>query len=153
MPSHTERKFLPYTPPQVFSLVADVERYPEFLPWVSAVRIRERKDSEIRADLIASFGALKETFTSHVILRRPRATKDAGEIHVELVEGPFHFLENQWRFLPHEEGTIVDFTITFRFRSKVLEKLAGFMFHHALTTMVSAFEKRAEALYRPPLKY
>ncbi|MCB2081489.1 MAG: type II toxin-antitoxin system RatA family toxin [Rickettsiales bacterium] len=148
MPAYSEERVLPYTPAQLYALVADIEKYPEFLPWVAAARITERHENELRADLVAAFKNFRETFTSHVILESPAEEMGKGSIHVELVEGPFHNLENRWVFLPEgPDKTRVQFFIDFRFRSKMLEKLIGFLFEQALATMVSAFEKRANILF------
>ena len=94
MPRHAETRPLPYSPEQMFDLVADVGRYQDFLPWVAATRIRQRDEKSILADLIVGFGPLRETFTSRVALDRPKA------IDVDYVEGPLKQLHNSWRFAP-----------------------------------------------------
>ena len=142
MPRHTEKRRLPYAPEQVFDLVADVRRYPEFLPWVAAVRIRSDGATDMVADLVVGFRALKETFTSKVHKRRPH------EIEIDYVEGPLKYLHNSWRFRPDGSGgTEVDFCVDFAFRSRLFETLAGQMFDRALRRMIGAFEDRARALY------
>jgi len=142
MPRHSETRHLPYTPEQLFNLVADVERYNEFLPWVVAVRIRSASDKEILADLVVGFSAFKERFTSQVTLDKPR------RIHVEYIEGPLKYLHNEWRFDPAEEGgTNIFFSVDFAFRSRIFQALAGEMFDRALRRMTDAFERRAAALY------
>ncbi|HEY6917151.1 MAG TPA: type II toxin-antitoxin system RatA family toxin [Allosphingosinicella sp.] len=142
MPRHTEKRNLPYTPEQLFDLVADVKRYQEFLPWVAATRIRSDSETEMVADLIVGFGALKETFTSRVQKVRPR------EITVEYVEGPLKYLTNSWKFAPDGKGgTDVDFCVDFAFKSRIFETLAGQVFDRALRRMIFAFEERAAALY------
>ncbi len=93
MPTHAEKRLLRYTPEQMFDLVADVKRYPEFLPWVAATRIRSDSDALMVADLVVGFKAIKETFTSRVRKRRPR------EIVVDYIEGPLKYLHNSWTFL------------------------------------------------------
>lgn len=141
MPKHSETRILPYTPEQLFDLVADVGRYQEFLPWVAATRVRSDSEMEMVADLIVGFKALKETFTSRVHKSRPR------EIEIDYVEGPLKYLHNEWRFSPAGAGTKVDFMVDFAFRNRIFEALAGQMFDRALRRMIGAFEERAEALY------
>jgi coenzyme Q-binding protein COQ10 len=141
MPRHTEHRFLPYTPDQLFDLVADVKRYDEFLPWVTAVRVRSSTETEMVADLIVGFGAFRERFTSRVGKERP------GRIVVDYVEGPLKFLHNEWRFEPAEGGTNLGFTVDFAFRNRIFEAVAGQVFDRALRKMTNAFEERAAALY------
>jgi coenzyme Q-binding protein COQ10 len=142
MPRHSETKHLPYTPDQLFDLVADVRRYDEFLPWVTAVRVRSSSETEMVADLIVGFGAFKERFTSRVHKERP------NRILVEYVEGPLRYLTNEWRFdAAPQGGTDVHFCVDFAFRSRLFESLAGAMFDRALRKMTGAFEERAAALY------
>ena len=142
MPRHSETRFLPYTPDQLFDLVADVGSYDEFLPWVSAVRIRSDSEREMVADLIVGFNAFKERLTSRVAKERP------GHICVDYIEGPLKYLKNEWRFEPAAQGgTNVHFSVDFAFKSRIFESLAGSMFDRALRRMTGAFEKRAEQLY------
>jgi coenzyme Q-binding protein COQ10 len=141
MPRHSETKFLPYTPDQLFDMVADVARYDEFLPWVVAVRVRSSSEAETVADLVVGFNAFKERFTSRVIKKRP------SEICVDYVEGPLKYLHNEWKFEPASGGTNVHFSVDFAFKSRLFEALAGQMFDRALRRMTSAFEQRAAALY------
>ena len=142
MPRHTEKRHFPYAPEQLFDLVADVKSYPQFLPWVAAVRVRSASETAMVADLVVGFRALKETFTSKVYKRRPH------EIEIDYIEGPLKYLHNNWRFRPDGQGgTIVDFCVDFAFRSRIFETLAGQMFDRALRRMIGAFEDRAHALY------
>ena len=142
MPRHSETRYLPYTPDQLFELVADVGSYDEFLPWVSAVRIRSDNEKEMVADLIVGFNAFKERFASRVTKERP------GHICVDYIEGPLKFLHNEWRFDPASDGgTDVHFSVDFAFKSRLFESLAGAMFDRALRRMTDAFEQRAAALY------
>lgn len=142
MPRHSETRHLPWTPEELFDLVADVRRYPEFLPWVAAVRIRSSEETLLVADMAVGFKSLKETFTSRVHLDRPRS------LHVDYVSGPLKRLHNDWSFHPAEGGgTIIAFNVDFEFRSKLFEKLAGAFFHEAFKRMVASFEARAAALY------
>lgn len=142
MPRHSETKHLPYTPDQLFDLVADVGSYDEFLPWVSAVRIRSDNDREMIADLIVGFNAFKERFTSRVTKDRPH------RICVDYIEGPLKYLKNEWQFDPAQQGgTNVHFSVDFAFKSRLFESLAGQMFDRALRRMIGAFERRADELY------
>ena len=142
MPRHSETRHLPYTPDQLFDLVADVARYDEFLPWVVAVRIRSSSETETVADLVVGFNAFKERFTSRVQKERAR------RICVDYIEGPLKYLHNEWRFEPAGDGgTNVHFSVDFAFKSRIFESLAGQMFDRALRRMIGAFETRAAALY------
>ena len=142
MPRHSETKHLPYNREQMFELVADVANYDQFLPWVSAVRVRSNSETEMVADLIVGFNAFKERFTSRVTKQRP------GRILVDYIEGPLKYLKNEWRFEDAAGGgTDVHFSVDFAFRSRLFESLAGAMFDRALRRMTSAFEQRAAVLY------
>jgi len=142
MPRHAETRRLPYSPEQMFDLVADVGRYGEFLPWVTAVRVRSNSETEMIADLMVGFKGLRETFTSRVQKQRP------GHIRVEYLEGPLKHLHNDWKFRPDGEGgVLVDFEVDFSFKNRVFEMLAGQVFDRALRMMIGAFEQRAAALY------
>ena len=141
MPRHTEKRFLPYTPEQLFDLVADVGSYQHFLPWVAATRIREDDETGMVADLIVGFGALKETFTSRVKKDRPH------QIDIDYIEGPLKYLHNHWKFRAVPGGSEVDFCVDFAFRNRIFEALAGQMFDRALRRMIGAFEARATVLY------
>ncbi|CAN5201089.1 type II toxin-antitoxin system RatA family toxin [soil metagenome] len=142
MPTHNETRHLPYTPEQMFDLVADVARYEEFLPWVSAIRVRSNSDTEMVADMIVGFKALRETFTSKVNKTRPE------EIHVDYLDGPLKHLHNHWRFRSDGAGgVLVDFEVAFEFKNRLFEMIAGQMFDSALRKMIGAFEARAAALY------
>lgn len=142
MPIHTEQQTSPYTPQQLFDLVADVEKYPEFLPWCRAARILERGENEFLAELIISFAHHSESYVSRVKLHAPDA------IDVALVRGPFEHLTNNWKFTPRPDGgTIIDFSLDFKFRSRILEKLIGSLFSKATAKMVTAFKVRADSLY------
>jgi coenzyme Q-binding protein COQ10 len=142
MPRHSETKHLPFTPEQLFDLVADVEHYDDFLPWVVAVRVRSSNAAETVADLVVGFNAFKERFTSRVVKERPT------RICVDYVEGPLKYLHNEWRFeRAADGGTKVHFSVDFAFRSRLFEALAGALFDRALRRMTGAFEQRAAALY------
>ena len=142
MPRHSETKHLPFTPAQLFDLVADVGRYAEFLPWVVAVRVRSSSEVETIADLVVGFTAFKERFTSRVTKERPT------RILVDYIEGPLKYLKNEWRFEAADDGgTKVNFSVDFAFKSRLFESLAGAMFDRALRRMTSACEERAAVLY------
>jgi coenzyme Q-binding protein COQ10 len=142
MPHHHERQTLPYSAGQMYDLVADVKRYAEFLPWVSAIRVRTDSETEMLADMIVGFKSLRETFSSRVI-KAPKT-----QICVDYLDGPMKHLHNVWKFedLPGG-GSAVDFTVDFSFRNRVFEALAGQFFDAALRKMTSAFIARAHALY------
>lgn len=146
MPTHAEKRTLPYTPDQMFDLIADVAAYPQFLPWCSAARITNRATRDgaevIDADLVISFKVFREKFTSRVTLMR-----DAQKIDVEYLDGPFKYLNNHWAFQDHADGCEVDFFVDFEFKSKILQGLIGVVFGEAMQRIVGAFEARARALY------
>lgn len=144
MPTHAEQKFLPYSPDTLFDLVADIQAYPEFLPWCVGARVLRREDNVVFADLVIGFKMVRETFTSKVTLNRP------GRIDVEYEKGPFKHLKNHWEFNPHPDGCLIDFYIDFEFRSRLLRRLIEPLFHEAVRRMVSSFEIRAKAIYGEP---
>ncbi|MES2710377.1 MAG: type II toxin-antitoxin system RatA family toxin [Pseudomonadota bacterium] len=141
MPTHAEKRILRATPEQVFDVVADVRRYPEFLPWCVGARIITRKDTVLTADLTIGFKMFRETFRSEVTLERP------GHLQVRYLNGPFRYLNNQWRFNPHPQGCEVDFFVDFEFRSRLLQAVIGTVFNEAVRLMVRAFERRIMALH------
>ena len=144
MPRHTETRHMPYSPEQMFDLVADVKRYQEFLPWVAATRVRSDSETLMIADLVVGFKSLKETFASRVTKARPQS------LTVDYIEGPLKYLHNSWHFAPDGQGgTKIDFCVDFAFRSRIFETLAGQMFDRALRKMIGAFEERAHQLYGP----
>lgn len=144
MPTHSEHRTVPYTPEQLFDLVADVGRYPEFLPWCVGARIRSRTEDELVADLTIGFGPFRESFTSRVALDRPH------EIRVAYENGPFRYLRNNWKFTPEPNGCRVDFFVDFEFRNRILQAAIGAVFGEAVRRMVNAFLKRAREKYGPP---
>ncbi|GGD75619.1 type II toxin-antitoxin system RatA family toxin [Croceicoccus mobilis] len=142
MPSIRETRELDYSAEQMFDLVADVARYPEFLPWVVATRVKSNTETEMVADMMVGFKALRERFTSKVHKNRP------DSIVVEYVDGPLSKLENSWRFEPLEGGrSRIHFCVDFTFRNRVFEALAGQYLDRAFRKMVGAFEERAGKLY------
>jgi coenzyme Q-binding protein COQ10 len=157
MPTHAEKRRLPYSAQQMYDLVADIESYPDFLPWCAAARIRSRRPLEagggdagdagggevVEADLVISFKVFRERFGSRVTLRPA-----AMVIDVEYLDGPFRYLNNHWKFIAHEDGgSTVDFFVDFEFRSKMLQAVIGVVFNEAMHRIVAAFEKRAAKLY------
>ncbi len=151
MPTHAEKRLVPYSADEMFALIADVARYPEFLPWCSAARVRTRtpladgKGEVMDADLVVSFKVYREKFGSRVTLH-----PEARTIDVEYLDGPFRYLRNHWHFLPADgDACEIDFFVDFEFRSAILQKLIGLVFHEAMMRIVRAFERRAEALYGP----
>jgi coenzyme Q-binding protein COQ10 len=144
MPTHAERQVVPYTPEQLFDLVADVGQYPRFLPWCVAARVRSRTECQLLADLTIGFGPFRESFASRVTLDRP------GRVTVTYENGPFRYLNNQWDFAPHGTGTEVAFFVDFEFRSRLLRAAIGVVFNEAVRRMVNAFLKRARDVYGPP---
>jgi len=142
MPTHAEKRVLPYRADQLFALVADIERYPRFLPWCRAARVRRREGDVIIADLVIGWKMIRERFTSHVVLSRPT------RIDVSYHEGPFKYLNNHWIFEPQpDQSCVIDFYVDFEFHSKMLQKLIGVLFNEAVRRMVHAFEGRAQQLY------
>jgi coenzyme Q-binding protein COQ10 len=144
---HRESRIVPYTPELMYRVVADVERYPEFLPWVVALRVKSRTAEARReilmAEMAVGYRALRERYTSQVNL-----DPDAKTIDVVAVEGPFRCLENHWRFTPDGEGTKVDFRVVFEFSNRLLQAAAGNAFEHVLLKMTDAFAARAASLSR-----
>jgi coenzyme Q-binding protein COQ10 len=142
MPGIREVRRLPYSAEEMFDLVADVARYGEFLPWVVATRVRSNSETEMVADMLVGFKALREKFTSKVTKHRP------DRIDVHYVDGPLRDLDNRWLFVPlGPDCCEVDFCVDFTFRNSVFEALAGQYFDRAFRKMVAAFETRAEQLY------
>lgn len=144
MPTHAERRFLPYRPDQLYDLVADVQRYPEFLPWCTGCRITSRKGNVITADLIIGFKMIRERFGSRVTFH-----PEESRIDVEYTSGPLRYLNNHWVFEAAEGGAVIDFYVDFEFKSRIFQRVAGLVFNEAVGRMVGAFETRAHKLYTP----
>ena len=143
MPKHKEIRLLNHKSEEMFDLVVDVAKYPDFLPWCKAARITSQKDQYITADLIIGFKGFSEKFTSHITLDR-----DGNRIDVTYKDGPFKYLENHWIFKNRNDGCEVDFYVDFEFKSKILQAVIGVIFNEAVIKMVNAFEKRADFLYK-----
>ncbi len=149
MPSFRVTRTLRHTPQQMYDLVADVERYPEFLPLCESLRVLRRQpgDGEGREVLVAEMGvgymAIRERFTTRVSLDQPQL-----KIVAEYIDGPFRHLENRWTFRPAANGGCeVDFFITYEFKSRTLGLLMGSMFDRAFRKFTDAFEGRAARIY------
>ena len=142
MTVHAEKRVVRHSPEQLYALVADVQSYPQFLPWCLAARIRHQDEVSLAADLIIGFRMFREKFTSYVDL-----DAEELEINVRYAEGPFRYLSNKWRFLPHEEGCEIDFYVDFEFNSRLLQSVIETLFTEAVRRMVQAFEARADVLY------
>lgn len=143
MHKHAEIRHSPHEPGELFSLVVDIERYPEFLPWCRAARILERHEGYFIGELIISFSGFTERYTSKVTPKTAQAT-----IEVELVKGPFTTLSNHWKFVAAPQGgTNIHFAVEFEFKSKLLDSVMGGFFGRAVDKMGDAFVKRADQLY------
>ena len=142
MTIHAEKREVSHTPEQLYALVLDVQKYPQFLPWCLAARVKSQTESELTADLIIGFNMFRETFTSYV-----EFDSDKLEIDVRYAEGPFKHLTNNWKFLPHEDGCEIDFYVDFEFNSRLLQSVIEALFTEAVRRMVRAFETRADKLY------
>ena len=142
MPKFTENKLLPYTAEQLFAMVSDVGRYPEFLPWCIGARVYNRTPDRFDADVIIGFKMFREKFTSRVTLKHPNA------VDVDYISGPMKQLYNHWRFTNQPDGScMVEFAVEFEFRNRVLEQMIGRVFTEATERMIDAFEERAHTLY------
>jgi coenzyme Q-binding protein COQ10 len=148
MPTHAEKRTLSYTPEQLFALVSEVDKYPQFLPWCLASRITRREEGAFYADLMIGYKMIREKFHSKVTVSAP------DHIHVEYLDGPMKYLSNHWRFIREPDGSCtIDFFVDFEFKNVVLQNLMGLFFEKAVRKMVEAFEVRAAELYGDsPLK-
>lgn len=147
MPTHSETRHLPYTAQQMYDLVADVAKYPEFLPWCAAARIRrsyaEGPAQVMEADLIISFKVFRERFGSRVTL-----FPEDKRIDTEYLDGPFKYMKSDWHFQDAEAGgSSVSFHVDFEFKNAILQGIIGVVFNEAMHRIVQAFENRAAALY------
>jgi len=147
MPTHAEKRKMPYSSAQLYKLVAEVDRYPEFLPWCIAARLKSRDANVDTWDLVIGFKMIRERFTSKVTLALPDPT-GLARIDVAYADGPFRYLNNHWIFDRQPDGsTVIDFFVDFEFRSKLLQSIMGVLFNEAVKRMVAAFEARAKQLY------
>jgi coenzyme Q-binding protein COQ10 len=145
MTSHTESRVVPYTADLMYGIVADVEKYPRFLPWVKGLEVIGREQVKgrdiIKARMTVGFKGFQESYVSRVILDQVDWTIDVAQ-----TDGPFRILENHWRFTPQGETCKIDFTIAFEFRNPVLNMVAGAAFGRVLLRMTDAFLDRARRL-------
>ena len=139
MISHRETRIVPYPADLMYAVVSDVEKYPQFLPWVLALRILSRRERGLTAEMAVGYGALRERYTSEVFLD-PKAHR----IDVTQTKGPFKTLENHWQFTPREQGCEIAFSILFEFKSRLLHSVAGAKFEKVMLKMADAFEARAK---------
>ena len=150
MPTHSEKRVLPHAPEELFNLVKDIEKYPEFLPWCIGLRIHKREEGEageiLSANMMIGFKLFREQFNCRVIAA-PGSKKNPHRIDVSYVDGPFKFLKNYWVFNSINVGTEIDFFVDFEFQSKIMEKVIGIVFTEAVQKMVNAFEERAKIIY------
>lgn len=149
MPQFETSRPVPHSPEQMFDLVADIERYPEFLPLCEALAVRSRKERDgkvlLVADMTIGYKAIRETFTTQVLLNRA-----AFSIDVKYIDGPFRYLDNRWRFEAAEGGgCLVHFFIDYEFRNRLLGSIMGAMFERAFRMFAEAFEARAVKIYSP----
>ena len=141
MISHRETRNVPYPAELMYAVVSDVEKYPQFLPWVLALRVLSRRENGLTAEMAVGYGALRERYTSDVTL-----TPAIRRIDVIQIKGPFKTLENHWQFTPQGEGCEVAFSILFEFKNRLLHSVAGAKFEKVMLKMADAFEARAAAL-------
>ena len=141
MISHSETRIVPYPAELMYAVVSDVEKYPQFLPWVQALRILSRRENGLTAEMAVGYGALRERYTSDI-----RLDPKIHRIDVAQIKGPFKTLENHWQFTQRGEGCDVTFSILFEFKSRLLHSLAGDKFEKVMLKMADAFEARAATL-------
>jgi coenzyme Q-binding protein COQ10 len=146
VPKFETSRRVPFTARQMFDVVADVERYPEFLPLCEGLVVHSREgqggDTVLAATMTVGYGAIRESFKSRVVLRPER-----NQILVTYLDGPFSHLDNRWTFRDGNGGSFVDFFIDYAFSSRMLALLMGGVFDAAVRKYTSAFEARARALY------
>jgi coenzyme Q-binding protein COQ10 len=149
MPKFEATRRVAHVPERMFALVADVESYPQFLPLCEALTVRSRKERNghtmLVADMTIGYKAIRETFTTQVLLK-----PDENTIDVSYIDGPFKYLSNVWRFEPAEGGCMVRFFIDYEFKSRILGAVMGTMFDRAFRMFAEAFEKRADVVYGAP---
>jgi len=149
--AHSETRIVPYTADLMFQVVADVEQYPRFLPWVVALRVLSRESVKgrdvLNAEMAVGYGALREKYTSRVILDPTGRTIDVMQ-----TSGPFKILENHWRFTPLGDRCRLEFSIAYEFKSRLLNAVAGAAFGKVYIKMADAFEARAKALSDQPVQ-
>ena len=140
MPTHAEKRIVLYSPEQMFDLILDIEKYPEFLPWCNAAQVRERGKDYLIGDLTIGYKMMSSTYRSKVVFNRPH------RIDIEYVEGPFKHLKNHWQFKTVNNGCEIDFFIDFEFKSSLFQHLMEYVFNAAVRVMINAFETRASVI-------
>jgi|TARA_B110000444_G_scaffold205449_1_gene198662 coenzyme Q-binding protein COQ10 len=140
---HIERRILKHKPLNLFNLVSDVKKYPEFLPWCLGARVKNFSEYKLDADLIIGFKIYKEVYSSQILLDYTNY-----KITVDYKDGPFQHLNNYWIFKDNPEGCEVEFMVDFKFKSNFLQSIMETLFTEAVLRMVKAFENRADQLYR-----
>lgn len=147
MPHFETRRLVKHSPDRMYALVADVEKYPEFLPLCEGLTVRSRKERDgkslLVADMTVGYKAIRETFTTQVLLK-----PEEHAIDVKYLDGPFKYLDNRWRFEPAPDGCCsVYFFIDYEFKSRLLGAVMGSMFDRAFRMFAEAFEARADRIY------
>jgi coenzyme Q-binding protein COQ10 len=149
MVKHSETRHLKYSTDQMFSLVADIESYPIFIPWCRAVRVMKSTENKINghkvlvANMAVSFKVFKESFTTKITLH-----PDSKRITVEYINGPFKILNNEWIFNEVSNGCSINFNVEFEFKSRMMQALVGVVFQEAMRRIVRSFEQRADVLHK-----
>jgi len=152
MTAHSERRRVPYSPEQMFDLVADVATYPKFIPWINSARIRKRTQipaggQQFEADLVVSFAVFRENYTS-LVKTFPAGDENVARIDVQAISGPFNKFVTHYAFHPAGDGACdMTFDVDFAFRSRILQRAAGAAFDIAMRKVAAAFEDRAKVLY------
>jgi coenzyme Q-binding protein COQ10 len=146
---HHVVRVLPYAPEQLFALVGDVARYPEFVPWIVDMRTGPVAQPTEGVEVLDADAAVGFTFLRERFSTRVRRDARALRIDVDLIRGPFRQLSNQWKFEPHPTGSTVIFDIDFEFKSRLLEGLLHANFDYAVNKLINCFEARAAALFTP----
>ena len=149
MPQFDTVRRVPYSPAQMFALVADIDKYPRFVPMCERLAVRSRKERDgvtvLVADMSVGYKAIRETFTSQVVLKPDDLTID-----VKYLDGPFRYMRNRWRFVAAGEGCDVMFHIDYEFKNRLLGAMMGAVFDRAFRMFSSAFEERARQVYGAP---
>jgi coenzyme Q-binding protein COQ10 len=139
---HEEKRIINHTPQNLYNLVSDVKKYPEFLPWCLGARVKNLLQNEFDADLIIGFKIYKEVYSSQILL-----DPNNYKIIVNYKDGPFEYLYNYWLFKENSAGCEIEFMVEFKFKSIFLQTVMESLFSEAVKKMVKAFEKRANYLY------
>ncbi len=148
MPHFSEQEVSPYSPRQLYDLVADIESYPEFLPWCRAARILSGNGNVLHAELVIAFKHIRQSYVSEVTMHPPEHDNAECAIEVDMLRGPFKHLNNHWKFIPRDgSDTVIMLDLDFSFSSRLLDKAIGAVFGHAAEKMALSFKQRADVLY------